>query len=279
MAQSSRLFSSLSKLAALGMVALSCFFVIKALVVFFNPSSAWEAPRNLNFAASPTQAQSSGDNKFDFSFDPFFRDSAPIVVPDREPDADAPETTLNLKLKGFISPGRAIIEGVDRKQSSYGVGDEVTENVTIESIFPEDEYVILNRTGDREKLAIERTSATQKDGSSPKSNSFRPAISRSASSSQISGRLDPATLMQSVSFEAVSNNSRTIGYKIAAAPGVDLKSLGFRAGDVITKIGNQSVTQPGMDLKSTILESVMSGNTTAQIMRRGRRMTIRVNMR
>jgi len=86
-------------------------------------------------------------------------------------------------------------------------------------------------------------------------------------------------LMQSVSFEAVSNNSRTIGYKIAAAPGVDLKSLGFRAGDVITKIGNQSVTQPGMDLKSTILESVMSGNTTAQIMRRGRRMTIRVNMR
>lgn len=279
MAQSSRSYSSFLRLAALGLIAVACFFVVKSVMVFLNPSSTWLAPRSLNLGALPAQSQAGNDMALDFGFDPFFRDSAPVIELELEPDNDAPKTTLNLKLKGFISPNRAIIEGVDRKQNSYGVGDDVTDNVTIDSIFPDEEYLILNRNGDREKLAIERTNLAESGQSSMASNALRPAISRSARSSQITGRLDPATLMQSVSFEAVSNNSRTIGYKIAAAPGVDLKSLGFRAGDVITKIGNQSVTQPGMDLKSTILESVMSGNTTAQIMRRGRRMTIRVNMR
>lgn len=278
MAQPSRLYSSLIRLAALGLGAIACFFLVKAVMIFLNPSSVWKAPRAMSETPIQAQAAAGENNKIDFNFDPFFRDDAAAPLEEIvDLGADAPETTLNLKLKGFISPNRAIIEGVDRKQSSYGVGDEVTDNVTIDSIFPEEEYLILNRGGEKEKLAIERMSVTGNDKeASTVARGNRPAISRS---SVIAGKLNPAQLMQSVSFEPVSNNSRTIGYKIAAAPGVDLKALGFRPGDVITKIGTQDVSQPGMDLKSTILESVMGGNTTAQIMRRGRRMTIRVNIK
>lgn len=257
---------TLFRIVFFGLVALACFFAAKAAMVWLNPSSEWKAPRMVE-GASATAPIGSEQPAFDYAFDAFHRDAIPEeFIEVEDVGEDAPDTTLNLTLKGFISPGRAIIEGVDRKQTSYGVGDEVTNGVTVGSIYPENEYVILIRAGAKERLSIKRQS--EMDAST------KPARTTPGQSKSVS----PAEVLDSLTFRPVINSGRTIGYRIASAPGVDLNSLGFRSGDVLTKIGDQDLTQPGLDLKEAIMEAVISGNPTAQIMRRGRKMTIRVKM-
>jgi len=95
---------------------------------------------------------------------------------------------------------------------------------------------------------------------------------------RIPGGVSPAQLLSNLSFEPVNNNNRVVGYKIKSASGLDLRKIGFRDGDVITKIGGKDLTAQGTDLKSTIIEAAMSGRTTAQITRKGRKMTIRVKL-
>jgi len=272
MAQSGISNIALSKLAVLGLGGLACFFVAKAAMVWLNPTSEWKAPRVIAASQSGSAQSGQGSSSFDYAFDPFHPDAvAEEFIEPEDVGEDAPDTTLNLTLKGFISPNRAIIEGLDRKQTSYGVGDEVTRNVTIGSIYPASEYVILLRNGAKERLSIERNSEMMTDTNMP-------ASGRMPVKSAGNGALDPAAMLDSLSFNPVTKDNRTIGYRIASSKGMDIRKLGFRSGDVLTKIGKTNLTQPGIDLKKTIMEAVLSGNTTAQIMRRGRKMTIRVKL-
>jgi len=255
------------RLVFLALIALACFFAMKAIMIWMNPTSRWIAPdAQATTSALPNQPQTK--EPFDFNFDPFFRDTVQtLAVPERNPDEDAPDTTLNLTLKGFIAPERAIIEGADRRQTSYGVGEEVVDGVTIQGVYPEGEYVILNRSGNRERLSIERTSEM----------SVPAAVSRTGFSGA-AGVNNPMQMLNALQFEPVQNGNRLVGYRIQSTGGLDLKTLGFRPGDVITKIGTDDLTKPGVNVKQAIIQAAMSGNSTAQITRRGRKMTIRVKV-
>ncbi len=268
MAQIGQKFDIPIRIAVFGAIACACYFGAKAAILLANPSSGWTAPRAV--AAGPTAGGQAAVQSVDLTFDAFHRDAIIDIPIQEDKGEDAPDTDLNLKLKGFISPGRAIIEGSDRKQQSYGVGDEVTNGVTIDAIYPEEEYLLLDRNGDRERLGIERASEMNSAAAS------LPVSSVAASG--LTGNMNALQLLDSLKFEAVSNNNKTIGYKVASAPGIDLHRFGFRNGDVLTKIGGTDLTSPGIDLKKTVIDAMVGGNPTAQIMRRGRRMTIRVKM-
>jgi len=236
-------------------------------MVWFNPQSAWSVP---TATASPitTQGQDSALPKLDYNFDPFYRDALPeeILIID-DPGDETEETSLNLNLKGTTAPDLAIIEGSDRKQANYIVGDEITNGVSLESVHSG--YVILLRDGNREKLSLERTESGLNGGT---------PVGAPSVQYQAAGSLNPADLLNRISIAPHRDNNRLIGYKIAAKPGFDIKPLGFRDGDIITRIGTQDLTEPGIDLNTTILSAVAGGNPTAQIQRRGRKMTIRIRL-
>jgi len=261
---------TLIKLATGLLALLACFFVVKAIMIWLNPQSNWAAPPA---AATSTagQGQSANKPRLDYNFDPFHRDfaannDAPVELID--PDADVADTTLNLKLKGTTAPEQAIIEGADRKQETYGAGDEISSGVTLESIHHT--YVILLRDGNREKLTLERDETGL-------TNSGQTNISRPISRAGLSG--NPADLLKRIKITPHKNeNNRLVGYKIEPQPGFDIKPLGFRSGDIVTRIGSQDLTRPGVDLGSTVVSAVAQGNPTAQIMRRGRKMTIRIRV-
>lgn len=265
--------TTLIRLLAGVFLLVGCFFFVKAAMIWMNPDSAWTVPEaNASTAQSPGATPKSSDTpRLDHNFDPFHRNGTVAVIEtplETTPGDDAEETNLNIKLKGTFAPDIAIIEGSDRRQENYKLGDDVTGGVTLDSVHAG--YVILLRDGKREKLSLERDeSGLAAPTSAP--TQFRGAVRGGAS-------VNPADLLRQVSITPHKNNNRFIGYKISSQPGFDIKPLGFRDGDVITRLGSQDLTQPGIDFNSTVISAVAEGNPTAQIMRRGRRMTIRIRM-
>ncbi|MAP95816.1 MAG: hypothetical protein CMK07_12770 [Ponticaulis sp.] len=91
------------------------------------------------------------------NFNPFSRDlQATDVV-----EEDAPETTLNLSIKGIIAstnPADSLvrIQTPDNNVGRYSVGDRVVAGVTIERILSD--RVILMRNGTREALLVREKS-------------------------------------------------------------------------------------------------------------------------
>jgi len=257
---------SIVKLATGVLCLVACFFLAKAIMIWMNPQSVWTAlPANAqpNIGAAP----GGSGPALDYSFDPFFRDLKvdDVIEPTEDPGEDAEETTLNIKLTGTDAPVSAIIEGSDRQQLRYALKDEVTGGVTLDSVHAG--YVILLRDGNREKLSLERVESGLNG---------QPTTKGTRISSPIPN--NPAALLSRVSITPHRSNNRLIGYKIQGRPGFDIKPLGFRDGDIITRVGKTDLTQPGIDLNSTIIGAMAAGNPTAQIMRRGRKMTIRIRI-
>ena len=268
MARLGQIPQTLIKLLTMALILLSCFFLVKAIMIWLSPQSAYIAPPAAA-AGVAGQGQGNAGPKLDYNFDPFHRDFVPdeTIVP-INPDEDVADTSLNLKLTGTTAPDLAIIEGADRKQNSYGLGDEISNGVTLESVHSG--YIILNRDGNREKLSLERTESGLNGGTAtPVSAPARPAA-RSI------GAVNPADLLNQITVTPHKEGGRMIGYTIEARAGFDLKPLGFRDGDIVTRVGSQNLNKEGLNLGSTVLAAVSEGNPTAQIMRRGRRMTIRI---
>ncbi len=248
-------------------------------MVWLNPSSVWKASQTAGNSSGAVETQIV-EKKLDFNFDPFHRNKTKTLVVEAPIDKgeDAPETTLNLTLMGLISGenGRVTIKNANNKQNSYGIGDEITDGVTLKSIFPE--YIILSRKGKNERLTFER----DENGLAKKSSKSRATKTSAASNTNpklnVPAGMSPTDLFNAIDFEKVTNRKKTIGYKIAAVPGIDIRQLGFEPGDLLTKIGDKDLSKNGVNLKQALLEAVLSGNTTAQVTRRGRKMTIRVKL-
>ncbi len=251
----------------------ACFFFAKAVMVWLYPDSA-QITTPASAQGTQPVAPRSATPRLDYNFDPFHRDAGAVeleIVAASPQEEEAEETSLNVKLKGTFVPDSAIIEGTDRRQQSYMLGEEITGGVTLDSVHSG--YVILLRDGNREKLSVEKTESglATPSGASNTSTPYRGAVRGGAT-------VNPTELLSRVSISPHKNNNRFIGYKIQAQPGFDIKPLGFKDGDVITRLGSQDLTQPGIDFNSTVISAVAEGNPTAQIMRRGRRMTIRIRM-
>lgn len=256
----------------MALILLACFFLVKAVMIWMNPQSAWIAPPAAATSIASPQQNRAAPN-LDYKFDPFHRDyvadnNEPLYI---DPNEEVADTSLNLKLKGTTAPDRAIIEGTDRRQNSYGLGDEVSNGVTIESVHHD--YIILNRDGNREKLAVERGDNVIGGNATPVSTA--PNARRQVAA--ITG-VNPADLLRQISATPHKEGDQMIGYKLEARAGFDLKPLGFRNGDIVTRIGAQNLNREGLDLGSTVISAMTEGNPTAQIMRRGRRMTIRIRV-
>jgi general secretion pathway protein C len=183
----------------------------------------------------------------------------------------APDTALNLKLKGIYksdgdTPSSVIIEGSDKKQSVYFVGELLQEpsRIKVHEIHPR--HVILERGERYEKLALFGDLKKQKMVSEAAveqgfpedeiviEEDAIPTIDQTQNeelTKKMTGIInvlqnDPLSLKGAMVIQPVEEGDALKGYKVS--PGDDsalFTEMGFIKGDVITAINDIELTSPG----------------------------------
>ena len=178
----------------------------------------------------------------------------PGAEPTIQPNTtDAPETRLNLKLRGAVAaddPGmaHAIIADGQGKDDVYFVKDKIPGGAVLHEI--QTDRVILNRGGALETLKLPKLSeslgkqqtarrASPRAAAAPRRPSFGNAMN------------DETTFTDILRPQPYMPNGELKGYRIY--PGRDRRkfaSLGFRPGDLVTEINGQPLNslQSGMEI-------------------------------
>jgi general secretion pathway protein C len=215
----------------------------------------------------------------------------PVAAPVQQ-IATAPETKLNLKLRGvFVSTNpknaSAIIADAKGKEESYKIGDDIAGRAILREVF--NDKVILERNGRLETLllpvensitGLEIASSrrggrptSRRSGLSASNNALNPANSAEASALLRGYRdaliSDPQSVMGLLRAEPFRKNGRLHGYRVR--PGKDrqlLRKFGLRSGDVVTSVNGVTMNNPLKALE--IMRDLSSATSlTVDIERRG----------
>ena len=207
----------------------------------------------------------------------------------RQATKDAPETTLNLVLRGVLaanpmSLASAIISSGKRgKELTYGIGDSVPGNATIEEIYQT--HVILMRNGRHETLKLpeksvggtaSKTTRTSKTG----------AINLNQTPDRILGDIRRNIMKNPTSFGEyaipvpVSKNGKLQGYRLRPQKkGRELfKQFGLQRNDIVTQINGVALNDPVQGIAALRkLSNATSINLT--VMRNGAETPLQFNIR
>jgi general secretion pathway protein C len=168
---------------------------------------------------------------------------------------DAPETRLDLKLRGTVaaddpSMAHAIIADGKGKDSVYFIKDKVPGGAELHEVHAD--RVILNRAGTLETLRLPKLSKALGQN--------KPAVTKASNNRRTSGFSDsrsarsgqpPASFTDIIRPQPFMPNGEMKGYRIY--PGRDRRkfaALGFRPGDLVTQINGQPLNdlQSGMEV-------------------------------
>ncbi|MFN3913072.1 type II secretion system protein N [Hyphomonas sp.] len=192
-------------------------------------------------------------------FDPFgFQTLAQAVV------AEAPETSLNLKLIGSRmtsggDEGMAIIVTPDNKAGRYVPGAVLIEGVTLVSVLAD--RVLLSKNGQFETLYLSSSegnlSVLTPAGEPPRG--VRPTL---PGVSAITSVLTPQALSQ-VSFVPVERDGAIAGYRLTNQSGGQdvLSGAGLQSGDIIVGLDGD----PIFDFEPADLLDRMSGGSSVKL--------------
>ncbi len=178
--------------------------------------------------------------------------------------ANAPETNLNLTLKGIAAAddrevSRALIAGPDNKEKNYAVGADVPGGATVHEILPD--RVVLNRLGTLETLRLPRFRSSATTGTPV---TYRP--------SDIStGQGTEERLAEFVRPQAVMVDGRLRGFRVY--PGRNRRAFaesGLRAGDLVTAINGMPLNDAergavALQQLTTGVEAVLSVERGGQV--------------
>jgi len=176
----------------------------------------------------------------------------------------APDTKLNLLLKGVLAAGKTtmasaiIAQGSSGKEEIYGIDDKIPGGITLKEIHPE--HVIIERQGQFETLRMLKSKGSQI--SSDNVTSSKATISTQSSKKLKNIRNDliknPASFRKYALPVVVKENGKQIGYRLQAQQNSDLLTqAGIEASDVITSINGIKLD----DMKNSI--SALSALRTA----------------
>jgi len=205
--------------------------------------------------------------------------------------AAAPETRLNLKLRGVFASqnkdiARAIIADARGEDQSYAIGDEVPGGAILNDIF--EDRVILERNGQLEtlRLPLESTpgagptsAAVTRGMPSPRPDAVSapaaPINTATADTSEILRHYrdalinDPQSVMGLVRVQPYNRDGKLEGYRIR--PGKDrqlLTKFGLRSGDIVKAVNGVPMDNPIKALE--ILRDLSTANSvTVDIERNG----------
>ena len=175
-----------------------------------------------------------------------------VLNSNEKPNHSKIETTsLNLTLIGILSKQEnpsVIIIKEGGKEKIYKINDFITPNTILKEIFSQ--YVIIERNGIIEKLAIKRTRIDNTNAN----NSLKSKITYS-NKNKLKGYLDdlknnPDKLFDVLSVQPNFINGKLRGFIIA--PGSEkllFEDLGFRKNDIILNINNSELNNLSQAIK------------------------------
>lgn len=153
------------------------------------------------------------------------------------------ETQLDLTLHGvfvFEAVPTAIISTPDGKQGSFGLGDEIWSNASLERIVSAEQVVILV-SGARETLTLKNRDPKQ---------AARDARPTGPSPSPPPGQTQPSGMLPVGDVARLSLAQSANGLKVVVQPGPNraaFNAAGLKPGDVLVSINNRRI---GADLAS-----------------------------
>ncbi|QIT56748.1 hypothetical protein HC341_17030 [Aquisalimonas sp. 2447] len=216
---------------------------------------------------------------------------------ERDERIDAPETRLNLQLRGvFYSPdsarAQAIITSRGRAAEHYRVGDNLTSGGTIEAIY--EDRVILRRQGSYETLSLpgdrvplDRTlgDLDLQAGNGDTAQADDPGGAPEADAGngdeleQYRAQLaeDPRQLSQMMNLQPASgDDGEMIGVEVS--PGQDeriMELLGLETGDIVTSIDGNELDSPGRAFQA--MQGLEGGSVELRVLRDGSEQTMQID--
>lgn len=238
----------------------ACIGLLAAKIVWLLvPAPAWQPPP----PAPNTPAQRSGATAVDVRAlvaAHLFGEPAAEVA-DAQPDpVDAPDTTLNLVLKGIFASkldgeSRALIDSGRGDEKAYAVGDEISRGTDIYEIYAD--RVILDRGGRLETLRLEKDKAATTPVASTRSASRsssgdvrRVETSQALLNIRETLLADPSKASQYLRVQPAYNAGKLRGYRIYPGRNRSLfNEAGLRPGDLVTEINGTRLDDPGQALQ------------------------------
>lgn len=170
---------------------------------------------------------------------------------------DAPETQLNLKLRGLYAvdedekAGLALIASGSAAEKLYAVGDKIPGNTRLKAVYPT--HVVLERNGKFETLRLVDTKKTGgKSAGTPGRQSGQPRTTQKhfAANSRVAKLRteilkNPAKLAELVSAQPAYENGAFAGYRISTRKRDPVfKDLNIKSGDIITEVNGIAIDTP-----------------------------------
>lgn len=178
--------------------------------------------------------------------------------PIADPTIDAPDTRLNLKLRGTFAAGdesisHAIIADGSGKDAVFFIKDSLPGGAVLHEVYPD--RVILNRAGTLETLRLPRTSESL---GKTQTASRRPSGNMRPDSMQQGMQQPPSSFTDILRPQPYMPNGELKGYRVY--PGRDRRrfaALGLRPGDLVTDINGQPLNnlQSGMEVFKNLSNS------------------------
>lgn len=168
---------------------------------------------------------------------------------------DAPETQLNLELKGVIATGiteraRAIIATDDEGDKNYSVGDEIAAGAQLRAVHAD--RVILERRGELETLhlpyleedGLEFTAGATENGEAEDVDDAV-EVPDEVAGLRDDLREDPTQITEIIRPSPYQEDGEMIGFRVFPGQMRDeFQALGLRPGDVVTAINGRPLDSP-----------------------------------
>lgn len=178
-----------------------------------------------------------------------------LVKQKAEKPVDAPETRLNLKLRGIYAAsdeeaGLALIASGSGAEKLYKVGDSLPGNSELASVYPD--RVMLRRAGKYETLRLPESEnrsgasiSVSANKSRSSSNNNKLGLNSEVAKLRKEALKNPAMLAKFVNAVPARKNGQFIGFRIIAKqkhPAFD--ELDLRSGDIITQVNGIDIDSP-----------------------------------
>lgn len=253
------------------LVAILGWLIVRIGLGVAQPESLYEP--NPIVAPVRTASAVAASVSYDFSTDPFaFGEVAALPV---ELLDDAPETTLDLKLKGIVSESNATFQLPDGRDKAFEIGEEVMNGVTL--MRTAKDFVMLDVNGEAQRLTLERVKLGEKE---TKAKILRAAPAAGTNSNR-PNRQDIENLFSQVqlipSLKIMPNKTTQMqGFQISARSGADLSKFNLKSGDILTRVGPVMLTSKRVNIKE-LTELVSTGAAQDyEVIRNGSPVTIRI---
>lgn len=199
--------------------------------------------------------------------------------------ASAPDTTLNLQLRGAIAAddpklAHAIIADGAGKEQVYFVNATLPGGAVVQKIEPN--LVVLTRSGQVEVLRLPRESGTGGGAGSPGGVSAAPRFLNNAAAQapnvQELVSQQAAGFLEVVRPQPFMPNGQLKGYRVYPGPNrQQFAALGLRAGDLVTEINGIALNNPtqGMEVFRSLGDATQ---VTVTVERDGQPQVLSLNM-